>query len=147
MLITLLFTGPGVGLAGVEEEISILRKDMAEVKKDLAEIKGASSERAYERGEAQGPTKTTAEVSLADRPALGRENAPVTMVEFSDYQCPLLPTICHHGVSDHQARLHRYWKSSICVSRLSSFKYSPASPEGARERPLCKGAKQVLGNA
>ena len=86
MLVALFFTGPGVGLAGMEEEITTLRKDMAEVKKDIAEIKRLLQSAIKGRG--QGPTKTTAEVSLADRPAMGSENAPVTMVEFSDYQCP-----------------------------------------------------------
>ena len=86
VLIAFFFSGTGIGLAGMEEEISTLRKDMAEVKKELAEIKRLLQSAIKGRG--QGPTKTTAEVSLADRPALGSENAPVTMIEFSDYQCP-----------------------------------------------------------
>ena len=86
VLVSLFLSGSGVGLAGIEEEIKTLREDMTAVKKDLAEIKKLLQSAI--KGRAQRPTKTTAEVSLADRPALGSENAPVTMVEFSDYQCP-----------------------------------------------------------
>ena len=86
MLVVLFFSGAGVSLAGIEEELSSLRKDMTEVKKDIAEIKKLLQDAI--RGGGKEPTKKTAEVSLADRPVLGSENAPVTMVEFSDYQCP-----------------------------------------------------------
>ena len=86
LLVAVFFSGSGVGLAGIEEEIKTLREDMAAVKKDVAEIKKLLQNAIKGRG--QGPTKTTAEVSLEDRPAMGSENAPVTMVEFSDYQCP-----------------------------------------------------------
>ena len=84
VLVAFFFSGSGVALAGIEEEIKTLREDMTAVKKDIAEIKRLLQSAM----QGQGPTKTTAEVSLADRPALGSENAPVTMVEFSDYQCP-----------------------------------------------------------
>jgi len=70
--------------SGVEEEIAKLRKELAGIKKDLAEIKAILQRTARPRR----PSKVIAEVSISGKPSLGQEGAPVTMVEFSDYQCP-----------------------------------------------------------
>lgn len=72
------------GQAGVEEEIAELRRELAEIKKELAEIKTILQKTL----KAQSPASPTAEVRVSGRPSLGRQDAPVTMVEFSDYQCP-----------------------------------------------------------
>lgn len=72
------------GQAGVEEEIAELRKEMAEIKKDLAEIKSILQGTLQPRT----PPTVAAEVRVSGKPSLGRQDAPVTMVEFSDYQCP-----------------------------------------------------------
>ena len=82
--IVLLLGWPGVGLAGMEEDITRLRTDMAEMKKDVAEIKKLLQ--GVIKGRA--PALTTATVSINGRPTLGKADAPVTIVEFSDYQCP-----------------------------------------------------------
>ena len=79
-----LLVSPGAGRAGVEEEIASLRKELAEIKKELAEIKSILQGALRPRRQ---PTRT-ATISIAGRPSLGRQDAPVTMVEFSDYQCP-----------------------------------------------------------
>jgi len=85
LLVVCLMAGPGMSLAGViEDDIGALREDMQEMKKDLAEIKkllqGALKK--------EPPAKTSATVGFRGRPTLGQADAPVTIVEFSDYQCP-----------------------------------------------------------
>jgi len=85
-LVVCLMVFPGMSLAGViEDDIGALRKDMQEIKKDLAEIKkllqGALKK-------APPPAKASATVGFRGRPTLGQADAPVTIVEFSDYQCP-----------------------------------------------------------
>ena len=77
---------PSSSQAGVEEEIAKLRKELSEIKKDIAEIKSILILQG--RSRARRPSRVTAEVSVSGKPSLGREDAPVTMVEFSDYQCP-----------------------------------------------------------
>jgi len=70
--------------AGVEEEIAYLRKEVAAIRKDLAEIKAILQG----TGRARRPSNITAEVGVLGKPSLGQEDAPITIVEFSDYQCP-----------------------------------------------------------
>ena len=79
-----LVTYPGASQAGVEEDIADLRKELAEVKRELAEIKDLLQRMRPARAPVRGPAK----VSVVGRPTLGAQNAPITMVEFSDYQCP-----------------------------------------------------------
>jgi protein-disulfide isomerase len=75
---------PSVAHAGVEEEIRELRKELAEIKKEVGEIKNLLQGAV----KPQVPQKVTAAVGVSGRPSLGRQDAPVTLVEFSDYQCP-----------------------------------------------------------
>lgn len=82
---TVLLLWPSISRAGLEEEIARLRKEIAEIKKDVAEIK--SILQSIIQGARRAQT-VTAVVSVSGRPSLGPKDAPVTMVEFSDYQCP-----------------------------------------------------------
>jgi protein-disulfide isomerase len=59
------------------EELKAIRQVLEKIeKKDLA-------------GGQQRPARpTTATVAIANKPVMGSESAPVTVVEFTDYQCP-----------------------------------------------------------
>ena len=78
--------GAQPGDAGVRSEIEALKQEQATIRRELAEIK------ALLRGQAAsaqpGGSPGDVLVAVQHAPVLGQGTARVTIVEFSDYQCP-----------------------------------------------------------
>jgi protein-disulfide isomerase len=72
-------------IKNLESEVSELKKGQEAMQKDLAEIKKLLKEGARAKG---GSVFKPQDVSIAGNPVKGDRSAPVTIIEFSDYQCP-----------------------------------------------------------
>ena len=73
-------------LAELKGEVKDIKEGQVAIQKDLADIK-----KLLEQGARAAPSKPAfkpTEVSIGDAPVLGAADATVTLVEFSDYDCP-----------------------------------------------------------
>ena len=86
-LLLMLCTTPGV-YAEPQSDVqgdSIL-KELKEIRKLLQSI----DKKSIPTSAAKPKKPTTATVSTLGNPVLGDVNAPITLVEFTDYQCPFV---------------------------------------------------------
>ena len=73
--------------ASTKQEIMELRAQVEEMQKDLAEIKKLLKEGAR-APKAAGPVFKEQVISIGSSPVKGNADATVTLVEYSDYECP-----------------------------------------------------------
>lgn len=69
----------------LKDDIDSIKTDLAEIKSELKALRQLLVER-LARPSPRAPV--VAKVSLAGNPILGKSDAPLTLIEFSDYQCP-----------------------------------------------------------
>jgi len=70
---------------GLKDELERLKTGFEGMKKDLEVMRQLFVQRPLQ---APPPPDVAAQVSTAGNPSLGNADAPLTVIEFSDYQCP-----------------------------------------------------------
>ncbi len=98
VLLTSLSLGMGAGAAlaqsapvsqaefgALKGDLEHIKTELQEVKKELRLIRQLLSRRSTRPTR---PARVEATVSVAGSPTLGKPKAPITLLEFSDYQCP-----------------------------------------------------------
>ena len=84
----------------LRKELEALKASQAQMQKSLDEIRAFLT--AATGGRFGGPSVEGASIETAAAPANGPENAPITMVEISDYHCPF----CRRHVQQTQPQLY-----------------------------------------
>jgi protein-disulfide isomerase len=74
--------------AELKTEIGITREQAGEILDELRQIRQLLQRQAQAAAKAEEDKPKRAALSLKGLEPLGKKNAPVTMVEFTDYQCP-----------------------------------------------------------
>ena len=69
-----------------QQDVEALKKEIASLKKDIAEIRDFL--KAATGGRFGAPKIEDMSIDLSGAPVKGQPNAPVTLVEVSDYHCP-----------------------------------------------------------
>jgi Thioredoxin len=132
-------------LDSIKADLDRLKADLADVKSQVGQILRLMQQRPVPGGAAAMPGPARA--SLADAPALGRHDAPVTLVEFSDYQCPF----CGRFFSATLSTLKRDYidtgKLRLVFRDYPLRSDSSAGAQGRRGRPLRWRPGQVLADA
>ena len=77
-----------LGAAGAKKDEGITREQADEILKELRQIRQLLEKQQARAPQAQGEQVVKAKVNLEGFAMLGSKEAPLTIVEFTDYQCP-----------------------------------------------------------
>ena len=90
LLTTLLFCSPNINAAEPKGDgnAPITQNTADAILKELQEIRKVLVKIEKQGGKAQPSRPTTAKVSTKGKQEMGSKDAPITIVEFTDYQCP-----------------------------------------------------------
>ncbi len=123
--------------AALRKEIDSLKAGQQAIQKELGEIKKLLQARQRPQRRQREPFKPT-DISIKGAPFLGRPNAKVTMVEFTDYQCPF----CRRHFTKVQPEIQKQYietgKIKYVMRQFPLVSIHPRATK-ASEAALCAG--------
>ncbi len=134
------FAQSGTEVEALRTEIEALKAGQAAMRKDLSEIKQIllrATSGSANRGRAQAAFKPL-DLTIAGSPTLGKPEAAVVLVEFTDYQCPF----CRRHSAQTKPRLIKdYVETGKLKYVLREFPLAQIHPQApkASEAALCAG--------
>ncbi len=141
--IALAAAGPGFAQTiddaeALKAEIQALKKGQAAIRRDLAVIKQLLQQRSQASAPARPPAFEPRDLGIADAPYLGKVDATVTLVEFTDYRCPYCR---RHSAQTKPLLIKEYVEAGKLKYVLREFPIAQIHPKApkAAEAALCAG--------
>jgi len=79
-------SAPPSEIASIKNDLERIKTELADLKRQVGTVLGSAQQHLVQ--DASTNPASRVHTSVTDAPVLGRADAPVTLVEFSDYQCP-----------------------------------------------------------
>ncbi len=124
-------------IQSLQSEIDALKKGQDEIKKDLKLIKDLLEPLKKLTGQAEEPFKPV-DVTIEGSPVLGKTNAPIILLEFTDYQCPYCR---RHVINTYPKIIKDYVDTGKVKYIIREFPLKQIHPnaENASKASLCAG--------
>ncbi len=124
-------------LQELKSEIQTLKENQQAILNDLAAIKQLLQQRVAARPPSTGPGEPF-DLATGGAPSLGRPDAPVTLVEFTDFQCPFCR---RHSLGTKQQLVEDYVDAGKLRYVQREFPIESLHPQAfkAAEAALCAG--------
>lgn len=122
----------GTACQAQEDRLSRIEKELAEIKKDVAAVRQMLT------GAIQGQSSQEREVSIGDGPMRGDPKAKVTLIEFSDFQCPFCGKFFHETLPQVDKEFIQTGKVRYVMRELPLVQIHPNAQKSA-EAAKCAG--------
>jgi protein-disulfide isomerase len=130
----------GNDIASLAAEIEALKQGQQAIQKDVAEIKQILQQAMQRQARARPPEFKPQDISIAESPFLGEADAPLTLVEFTDYQCPFCR---RHALQTQPQLVKDYVETGRLKYVIREYPIQSIHPQAvkAAEAALCVNAQ------